>query len=67
MFDGFSHDNIVKIKLRVRLNVNMDIADSISFHFNFGKGYNFVLRLKQHFFDIARFFLMNRVNPAIDG
>ena len=37
MFDGFSHDNIVKIEYRVRLNVNMDIADLISFYFNSGK------------------------------
>ena len=54
-----------KSNYRVRLNVNMDITDSISFYFNFGKDYHFVLRLKQHFFDKARFFLMNRVNPAI--
>ena len=46
-----------KSNYRVRLNVDMDIADSISFYFNFGKGYHFVLRLKQHFFDKARFFL----------
>ena len=45
-----------KSNYRVRLNVDMDIADSISFYFNFGKGYHFVLRLKQHFFDKARFF-----------
>ena len=45
-----------KLNYRVRLNVNMDIADSISFYFNFGKGHYFVLRLKQHFFDKARFF-----------
>ena len=66
MFDGFSYDNIFKIKYRVRLYVNMDIADSISFYFNFGKGYHFVLWLKQHFYDKARFFKMNRVNPTID-
>ena len=54
-----------KSNYRVRLNVIMDIANSISFHFNFGKGYHFVLRLKQHFFDKARFFQMIRVNPAI--
>ena len=46
-----------KSNYRARLNVDMDIADSISFYFNFGKGYHFVLRLKQHFFDKARFFL----------
>ena len=34
----------------------MDIADSISFYFNIGKGYHFVLGLKQHF-DKSRFFL----------
>ena len=62
-----SHMKIVsKSNYRVRLNINMDIADSISFYFNFRKGYHFALRLKQHFFDKARFFLkMNRVNPAI--
>ena len=65
MFDGFSHDNIVKSNNRVRLNADMDIADSISFYFNFQKGYYFVLGLKQHFVDKARFFKMNRVNPAI--
>ena len=46
-----------KSNYHVRLNVNMDIAHSISFNFNFGNGYYFVLRLKQHFFDEARFFL----------
>ena len=52
-----SHMTIVsKSNYRFRLNVNMDIANSISFCFNFGKGYHFVLRLKQHFFDKARFF-----------
>ena len=57
-----------KSNYRVRFNVNMDIVDSISFSFNFGKGHYFVLRLKQHFFDKARFFKTNRVNPAIvDG
>ena len=45
-----------KSNYRVRIDVNMDIADSISFYFNFGKGHYFVLRLKQHFFDKARFF-----------
>ena len=55
-----------KSNYRVRLNVNMDIADSISFYFNFGKGYHFVLWLKQHFYDKARLFYMNRVNPTID-
>ena len=40
----------------VSLSANTDIADSISFYFNFGKGHYFVLRLKQHFFDKARFF-----------
>ena len=60
------HMTIVsKSNYHVRLNVNMDIAHSISFYFNFGKGYHFALRLKQHFFDKARFFKMNRVNPAI--
>ena len=43
----------------VRLNVNMNIADSISFYFNFGKGHYLVFRLKQHFFDKARFFKVN--------
>ena len=52
-----SHMTILsKSNYRVRLNVNMDIVDPISFYFNFGKGYHFVLRLKQHFFDKARFF-----------
>ena len=52
-----SHMTIVsKSNYRVRLNVNMDIADTISFYFSFGKGYHFVIRLKQHFFDKARFF-----------
>ena len=61
-----SHMTILsKSNYRVRLSVNMDIVDPISFYFNFGKGYHFVLRLKQHFFDKARFFLMIRVNPAI--
>ena len=55
-----------KSNYRVRIDVNMDIADSISFYFNFGKGYHFVLWLKQHFYDKARFFKMNRVNPTID-
>ena len=62
---GFHMKILSKSNYRVRLNVNMDIIDSISFYFNFGKDYYFVLRLKQHFFDKARFFLMNRVNPAI--
>ena len=47
---------VSKSNYHVRLNVNMDIAHSISFYFNFGKGYHFALRLKQHFFDKARFF-----------
>ena len=46
-----------KSNYHVRLNVKMDIAHSISFNLNFGNGYYFVLRLKQHFFDDARFFL----------
>ena len=50
---------------RVRLNLNMDIADSISFYFNFAKGHYFVLRIKQHFLDKARFFKINTVNSAI--
>ena len=50
---------------RVRLNVNMDNADSISFYLNFGKSHYFVLRLKQHFFEKARFFKMIRVRPTI--
>ena len=55
-----------KSNYHVRLNVKMDIADSISFNFNFGNGYYFALSgLKQHFFDEARFFLVNRVNPVI--
>ena len=65
MFDGFSHDTLPKSNYRVRLNVNTDITDLISFYFNFLKGYHFVLRLFQHFFDKARLFKMNRVNPAI--
>ena len=56
MFDGFSHDNIVKIKLPTTDNVNMNIADSISFYFSFGKGYLFVLRVKQKIFNKARSF-----------
>ena len=61
-----SHMTILsKSNYRVRLNVNTDITDSISFYFNFWKGYHFVLRLLQHFFDKARLFKMNRVNPAI--
>ena len=48
---------VSKSNYRVRPNVNINIADSISFYFNFGKGYHFFLRLKQHFFDKARFFL----------
>ena len=55
----------IKSNYRVRLNVNIDIADSISFYFKFSKGYYFVLRVKQHIFDKARFFLMNNVNLAI--
>ena len=50
-----SHMTILS-NYRVRLYVNIDIADSISFYFNFGKGHYFVPRLKQHFFDKARFF-----------
>ena len=46
-----------KSNYHVRLNVHMDIAHSISFNFNFGNGYYFVLGLKQHFFDEARFYL----------
>ena len=62
-----SHMTILsKSNYRVILNVNMNIHDSVSFYFNFGKGYHFVLRLKQHFFDKAQFFQMNRVNPTID-
>ena len=61
-----SHLTILsKSNYRVRLNVNMKIADSISFYFNFGKGHHFVLRVKQHIFDKARFFEMNRVDPAM--
>ena len=59
-----SHMTILS-NYRVRLYVNIDIADSISFYFNFGKGHYFVPRLKQHFFDKARFFKTNRLNPAI--
>ena len=55
MFDGFSHDSIVKSNYRVRLNVNINIADSISFNPNFEKGHYFVVRVKQHIFDKARF------------
>ena len=54
-----------KLNYRVRLNVKMDIADSISFYFNLGKGHYFGLRVKQHLFEKAWFFKMNRVNPAI--
>ena len=52
MFDGFSHDNILKIKL-------------ISLYFTFGKRYYFVLRVKQQIFDKARLFKINNVNHAI--
>ena len=55
-----------KSNYRVRIDVNMDIADSISFYFNFGKGYHFVLWLKQHFFDKARFFL-NEQSKSCDS
>ena len=62
-----SHMTIVsKSNYRVRLNVNMDIADSISFYFNFGKGYHFFLRLKQHFFDKARF-ILNEQSKSYDS
>ena len=55
---GPSHGTILsKSNNRVRLNADTEIADSISFYFNFGKGHYLVLRLKQHFFDKARFFL----------
>ena len=64
MFDGFL-TILTKSNYCLKLNVNMDIADSISFYFNFGKGHYFVLEVKQQLFDKARFFLMNRVNPAI--
>ena len=61
-----SHMTILsKSNYQVRLNVNMDTTDSISFYFNFENGCYFVLRLKRHSLDKARFFLMNRVNPAI--
>ena len=50
---------------RVRLTVNMNIANSVSLHFNFGKGYYFVLWVKQQILDMARFFKTNNVNPAI--
>ena len=53
-----SHMTILsKSNYQVRLNVNMDTTDSISFYFNFENGCYFVLRLKQHFLDKARFFL----------
>ena len=52
MFDGFSHDNILKIKL-------------ISLYFTFGKHYYFVLRVKQQIFDEAQLFKINNVNHAI--
>ena len=63
-----SHMTILSKSIyRVRINVNMNIHDSVSFYFNFVKGYHFVLRLKQHFFDKAQFFQMNRLNPTIDA
>ena len=62
-----SHMTIVsKSNYRVRPSVNMDIADSISFYFNFGKGYHFFLRLKQHFFDKARF-ILNEQSKSYDS
>ena len=64
MFDGFSHDNIVKIKYCVRLNLNINIVDSIPFYFNFGQGHYFVLRVKQNIFGEVQIFQRNRVNPA---
>ena len=64
MFEGFSHDKIVKLKLSRQTYINMNIADSIKFYFNFGKGHYFVIRVKKHF-DKARFFKMSRVIPAI--
>ena len=54
-----------KSNYRVRLNVNMDIADSISFYFNFGKGYHFVLRLKQHIFPIMQGVATFKVGPQV--
>ena len=53
---GYHMTILSKSNYRVRLNAYMDIADLISFYINFRKGYHFVLRLKQHFFDKARFF-----------
>ena len=53
-----------KSNYRVRLNVNMDIADSISFYFNFGKGYHFVLWLKQHLRQSATF--LNEQSKSYD-
>ena len=59
MFDGFSHDNIVKITFPRQTYVNMNIADSVSYYFNFGKGHYSVIRVKQHIFDKSRFFIIN--------
>ena len=53
-----------KSNYHVRLNVNMDIADSISFYFNFGKGYHFVLWLKQHLRQSATF--LNEQSKSYD-
>ena len=53
------------ISSKSNYRVNMNIADSVPFYFNFGKGYYFVLMVKQHIFGKAQIFQMNRVNPAI--
>ena len=42
-----------------------NLIDSISFYCKFGKDSFFVLKVKQHSFDKARFFKINRVNYAI--
>ena len=56
MFDGFSHDNIVKIKLPRQTLFKHEHRRHKLVYFNFGKAYYFVLRVKQHNFDKARFF-----------
>ena len=62
----FSRSLSSKSNYRVILDVNMNIADSISSYFNFGRGYHFVLRVKQQIFDRARiFFVINNLKHAI--
>ena len=65
MFDRFSHDNIFKIKLPCQTLFKHEHRRHKLVYFNFGKAYYFVLRVKQHNFNKARFFKMNKVSPAI--